>query len=1420
MVVDGEMKLGRYTTTITDLTVGVGGLPIEVRRTYDSFDKSRGDFGVGWRLDVADFQVSSNGPLGDGGWQMQTCGGGFGFSLLCFTSAGPHFVTVTWPDGRNEYFDLTPAQGSSLFRGLTTARFTARPGSTSTLAAVDNSLFWTNGNLNGGAFGNGGVYNPTAFVLTDKSGTKYTLEDGGGLTKIEDRVGNVTTFTRDGITSSQGPAVTFTRNSADAITQMTGPDGRTVRYGYDAAGDLVSVTNQTGAVTTLQYLADHYLDQVTGPDAAVMARFEYQDGRIVAVVDGEGNRTEISSDVGQRQETQTDPGGKRTTIASYDERGLLIRSNEVYDQQNHITEYGYDDHRNLVFERDPAGHEWHMTYQNGNLTGVELPSGARTTITYNAFGDELTRTDAEGHVTTNTWNPDGTLASSRDALGRTETYSYTAGRRTGKVDRNGKAWAWTYTASGLLQTERDPLGNVTTYEYDPNGRETAVVDPLGNRTETTYAAGNVRTTKDADGRITENVYDGLDRLVRTIDPMGAAVDYTYDNAGLVQRIDNHVDLPTTFTYDDMGRETSHQIGSRTIAASTYDGAGNELTSADGVGRTTTHTSYPDGKVHTTRNPAGGVTTYTYTPDGLVATETDPRGKTTHRSYWPTGRLRSVTDPLGHTTSYAYDAAGRLTRTTFPDGTSQERQYNAMGRLTRQIDAEGDATTVEYDDAGRPVAVIDGENRRTGVTLDAAGRTLEIIAPDGPVSRRTYSAAGLVASDTTAQGVTTTYGYDAAGRRISTTDELSHVWSTTYDVLGRVLTQRNPRQQGTGPATVTNVHNGFGDLESTTDALGNTVSFGYDHAGQRTTVTDPRGKTWRVIYDVLGGVHQEIDPLNRVRTSTYDNAGLLRTTQDARGTTVEHDYDDAGRLTSMTDQTGAGTVQYTYDALGRRASMTDATGLTTWEYYPDGTTRRVAATAGAVSYAYDSSGLRTSMTTPAGTVGYTYDPAGRLDRLVNAAGRMFDIDIDSDGRARTLARPNGVTSTWTYDDASRLTGVTHQRGSTVVDSASYVLDADGNRTRLTTPAGVENYTLNAIDQLTSVTYSNGTTTTYTYDPAGNRLTSRTGTAAPVTYTYDDASQLTSVGGTPVTHDQAGNVTSAQGTQYDWDWLGRMIEVDGSAVPGGSATYTYDGDGVRVAQDTGSGPEQLLHDRVTTDDLPDLVQDGDENFLHLLDGVVETDGTTVQYPLADLLGSVRTVTASDGSVTGSTGYDAFGAVTSSTGSRTPFGYTGAPQSGDLVHLNARDLNTGTGRFLSIDPIRPGAPGSVGWNQYTYVANNPTTYTDPSGTRMFKGPWWDAFDKICVAVAIGLSGPLSPSPLTNQTAIVQGGGGSGAPSRKIDCSDLKDGYDARENIRKAWEGSKPKSLTRDIAKELLKRTRIIIVRILAITRSLIRW
>ena len=169
---------------------------------------------------------------------------------------------------------------------------------------------------------------------------------------------------------------------------------------------------------------------------------------------------------------------------------------------------------------------------------------------------------------------------------------------------------------------------------------------------------------------------------------------------------------------------------------------------------------------------------------------------------------------------------------------------------------------------------------------------------------------------------------------------------------------------------------------------------------------------------------------------------------------------------------------------------------------------------------------------------------------------------------------------------------------------------------------------------------------------------------------------------------------------------------SATTGSQRTeFTVDGDGLqgRRGRRRRAGAGALRHPgRLGTSraDRPglELVVQGPA-------GPVAEIGSGVSYPLADANGSVTTVTDGSGNVAGRTSYDPFGVVRSTTGTSSAFGYGTGEATGDLVHLPARDLAPELGR-LSVDPVRPGAPGVVGWNPYTYVANNPVSRNDPSG------------------------------------------------------------------------------------------------------------
>jgi RHS repeat-associated protein len=127
---------------------------------------------------------------------------------------------------------------------------------------------------------------------------------------------------------------------------------------------------------------------------------------------------------------------------------------------------------------------------------------------------------------------------------------------------------------------------------------------------------------------------------------------------------------------------------------------------------------------------------------------------------------------------------------------------------------------------------------------------------------------------------------------------------------------------------------------------------------------------------------------------------------------------------------------------------------------------------------------------------------------------------------------------------------------------------------------------------------------------------------------------------------------------------------------------------------------------------------------------------RYLIKDHLGSVDTVADEAGAVTMRLSFDAFGKR------RNAASWSGTPSASDwtqiaatthrgftfhemldnvgLVHMSGRVYDPLIGRFLSADPNIPDASNSQMLNRYSYVDNNPLSYTDPSGfflKKLFK-------------------------------------------------------------------------------------------------------
>lgn len=229
ITVYGGLKLGRYITRFTDMSVPVSGLQMQVNRTYDSTDMSNGDFGVGWRVGLANFRVSSNRLLGGGGWTMYNKSCTLGLCFTAYRNTGRRFVTVVFPDQHTEIFDFVPGGGSNLFWECSPV-FVARAelGTTSTLVPLDETTCSYTGD--GNLYGSAGVYNPHRFQLTTRSGDVLVLDTALGLVSMTDRNANRLTVDSAGVHSSTGPSIAFTRDASGRIATMTGPAGQRRLY--------------------------------------------------------------------------------------------------------------------------------------------------------------------------------------------------------------------------------------------------------------------------------------------------------------------------------------------------------------------------------------------------------------------------------------------------------------------------------------------------------------------------------------------------------------------------------------------------------------------------------------------------------------------------------------------------------------------------------------------------------------------------------------------------------------------------------------------------------------------------------------------------------------------------------------------------------------------------------------------------------------------------------------------------------------------------------------------------------------------------------------------------------------------------------------------------------------------------------------
>lgn len=916
IVVDGQLKLGRFVTTYVDLDLGVAGLPVQVHRTYDSFDRTVGDFGVGWSLDIADFTVATNGPLGAGGWIMEGCGSGLIFVPLCFRSTSPHYVTVTWPDGRTEIFDLTPAQGSTFLPGLTSAEFTGRPNTTSSLEAVDSSLFYSNGNLLGGFFGSDGTYDPTRFRLTDQYGTEYLLEVGTGLQSMRDVSGNTVTIDDDGITSSFGPSVAFTRDGAGRIIAVDGPDDSDLTYSYDAAGDLASVTDPNLSTTSYVY-DDHRLTGVEGPDGGRLVTLTYDGGRLTSVTDGQGNTTSVDIDVSARTETITAPDGRLTTTSTFDGRGNSVRIDDIFEGRVLTHRYEYDALDRRTRSIDPEGNESTATYgDKGQVLTQTDPDGVRTQIDYTALGyPEAVRVDGqvqESYQYDTAGNPTAIVYPDSTSV----TFTYDAlGRLTASTDRGGRESSYGYDANGHVSSITTDSGT-TTYVNDPAGRTLSSLGPDGAELAYEYdGVGNLLSVTDGRNRTMQFEYDELNRLTRIVDPTGDDRRFTYDGASRVIEYVDREDVTTTFAYDPAGRLVERAIpGSTTTYA--YDALGRRVSATNETASVSFAWDDASNLVSETVTPLTGhaapPVTLSYEVSGAGRREsvTDPFG-TTRLTHGDGGVPETLVDDIAGAFAFDTDELERLVAVDRPNGVRTAVEYDRDRLQSLRATSAGGADLLRFDFSygldGFPDEVTDDDGIHR-YRYDAAGRVVSADHPEG--AGYVDEAFAYDASGNRTQWEGTGAGealYDDANR-LRADGERTYV----YDDEGR-LTAHTHLASG---VTTTYTWNAAGELLGVSNEGGLDVSFAYDPIGRMVAETADGVTRW-VTYDGLNPRLAWDDAGQLAGRYVHGlELGSVLATSDGAGDVAYPLLDAAGSVVGLTDAGGSLTDRYRYDTFGQ------------------------------------------------------------------------------------------------------------------------------------------------------------------------------------------------------------------------------------------------------------------------------------------------------------------------------------------------------------------------------------------------------------------------------------------------------------------------------------------------------------------------
>ena len=813
-------------------------------------------------------------------------------------------------------------------------------------------------------------------VTVDPSGGLFIGDEGNRRVRYVDEKGIITTFAGSGNLLDGNPGYSGDGGYATAAKLSwprgldVGPDGalyftdnlqrrvrRVNRLLSEVTGDDYQIVSDDGTEIYEFDASGRHLRTRHGLTGAVLYSFAYDgSGQLASVTDGNGNVTTIERDgtgkptgieapFGQLTDLSLNGSGYLSSVTNpadesvaltYHTGGLLA---SLTDPRDNMQEFSYDSLGRLTKDEDPVG-------GYTELARVELSDGYEVTKT-TALGRETTyrtenqeigdqkrlNTSPSGEEYSSTTAPDGTVTT-------TLPDSTVISTQRGPDPRFG-------VTAPLLQalTVTTPSGLISTMEVKRALTLSTPGDPLSLQTQVDSITVN--------GRLFTRSYDASQRRYTSVSAAGRVNLVELDSLGRVVWDSTGGLLAVRYTYDSAGRLSEITQGPRSWR-SAYDSSGRLVAVDDPLGRRDSLVYDAAGRVTQQILADSSAIHLAYDPNGNVTGVTPPGGSQHQFTYTATDLVASYVPPdLGagvEATTYAYNLDREVTTITRPDSLPLEFGYTSSGRLD-SLSVAGGMFHYHYTSGSGNLSKIDGPYADS-LTFDYDGSLLTSATWSGAVAGSVsldydidYRVARIKVNGADSIG----FGYDDDGL-LTQAGSLALTRASLHGlVTGTTL----------GSVTTTHSYNGFGEPSEylaeyngsdlfhatyTRDSLG--------RVSQLTEIVQGTTKFFEYDYDAIGRLIEV--RTDSVTTATYeydDNGNRIEAT--GPGGTATGNYDDQDRLLSYGAASygysangelakkivGSDTTLYAYDELGNLTSvrLPDGTDI---EYVIDGLNRRV------------------------------------------------------------------------------------------------------------------------------------------------------------------------------------------------------------------------------------------------------------------------------------------------------------------------------------------------------------------------------------------------------------------------------------------------------------------------------------------------